>query len=448
VNELRDLQTLKRASRRAFLGGGAVAVGLPFLESLLPRAARAQATPLPQRLIYYFVPNGIHMDGYRPTTTGENYVLTPILEPLAALKADFSVVSGLENVNANPDGPGDHASGTSAFITCAHANKSETEIELGISIDQVAANAIGQSTRLPSLQLGIDGGGSAGGCDSGYSCAYARNVSWTGPKTPAPKITDPSQAFDEIFRGFDPVASQAEIEKRRFYESSVLDLVSADADRLALRLSATDAQKLGEYTTSVRELERRMQQDQALACEPGARPMSDYEFPAHVDVMTELMVLALRCDATRIITFMLGNAVSGRAYPFLGIERSHHDISHHQDEQQNLTELQAINTWQMERFAKLLAGMKAVTEGTDDASNLLFNSSVFLSSDISDGDRHNHDDMPVLLAGHAGGVFTPGRHIAYPEAQRERVANLLVTTAHAAGVTATLGDSTGVLEDL
>jgi hypothetical protein len=180
------------AGRRAFLAGGAAIVGLPFLESLELRTASAQTPPVPRRLLYYYVPNGIHMATFKPTATGAGYPTPAMLMPLEALKSDFTVVSGLENAPAKPDGPGDHASGTSSFITCAHAFKSETMIQLGISADQVAAKAIGSATKIPSMQLGMSAGGTAGNCDSGYGCAYARNISWADVTTALPKLTDPA----------------------------------------------------------------------------------------------------------------------------------------------------------------------------------------------------------------------------------------------------------------
>jgi hypothetical protein len=437
----------KRTTRRAFLGGASVVVGLPFLDSLQPRPARGAAADLPQRLLYYWVPNGINMAGFRPATTGPGYATPPMLQPLEALKGDFTVITGLENMPGKPDGAGDHAAGTSAFITCAHALKSETDISLGTSADQLAAAQIGKLTRLPSLQLGIDGGSSAGGCDSGYSCAYARNISWAGPTTPLPKITSPQQIFDQIFTGFDPMASAADLAKRRAYSQSVLDSVTRDATSLSGKLGAIDRGKLDQYMTGVRELERRISDTSAVSCTPGMRPAKTLDYPTQVQITSDLMVLAMQCDATRIITFMLGNAVSGRTYPFLGITRGHHDISHHGGNPTNIDQLQQIGTWEMEQLAYLMSKMKAVTEG--DGSNMLYNSTIFLSSDISDGDRHNHDDLPVILGGHGGGVFTPGKHVAYAKTSHTTISSLLVTMLTTVGIMdATLGDSTGPLTDL
>jgi hypothetical protein len=435
------------ASRRAFLGGAAVVMGLPFLESLEPRAARGAVADIPKRLLYYWIPNGLDMATFRPATTGPGYATPPMLQPLEALKSDFMVVTGLENLPGKPDGAGDHAAGTSAFLTCAHALKSQTDNSLGISADQIAAAQIGKLTRLPSLQLGIDGGSSAGGCDSGYSCAYARNISWAGPTTPLPKMTSPQQIFDQIFMGFDPMASQADIDKRRAYSQSVIDSVTRDATSLSGKLGAIDRGKLDQYMTGVRELERRISDMSGVACTPGTRPVKTLEYPAQVQVTSDLMVLALQCDATRIISFMLGNAVSGRTYPFLNITRGHHDISHHGGDPTNIAQLQQIGKWEMEQLAYLMTKMKAITEGN--GSNMLYNSTIFLSSDISDGDRHNHDDLPVILGGHGGGVFTPGKHVAYAKTTHTKTSSLLVTMLTTVGVqNAKLGDSTGPLTDL
>jgi hypothetical protein len=445
---------LPRTTRRLFLGGGAVAVGLPFLESALSRSARAAATAPPVRLVYIFVPNGLDMATFRPATTGEGYATPPMLAPLETLKQDFSVVTGLENFNGRPDDQGDHASGTASFITCAHAFKSETELGLGISADQVAAQAVGHLTRLPSLQLGVDGGGTSGNCDSGYSCAYTRNISWADATTPLPKLTDPKQVFDQIFAGYDPDQSDAEAQKRKAYDKSVLDTVIGEAESLRTRLGHTDTLKLDQYLTGVRELERRLVEGgTTLTCTPGAEPPSGrgLEYDVHLKAMLDLMVVALNCDATRIISFMFGNGLSGRTHPFLGIDDGHHDISHHAGDTAKIAQLAQIGLWEMQQFAYFLQLLKDAPDSVEGQS-VLYNSAIYLSSDISDGNRHNHDDLPVLLAGNAGGRLHPGRHIAYPSSRnepKEKMSNLLVSMLEAQGTTGvTLGDSTGPLADL
>lgn len=436
----------RRGFGKALLAGGAVTVGLPFLESLAPRRTHAQDKPA-TRILFFYVPNGIQAADFRPKSVGDAYAITPILKPLESLRADFSVLSGLENAPGRPDGPGDHASGTSSFITCAHANKSETDLKLGVSADQIAASKIGKQTRLPSLELGIDGGSSAGGCDSGYGCAYTRNISWSGPSTPMPKMTNPQLVFDRLFAGYEPGATAAELQKRKAYKKSVLDLVRGDAQSLSLKLGSSDRKKLDEYLTGVRELEMQIGAGmEAASCQPGMRPADKLPYPAHVKMMCDLMVLAMQCDVTRIFTFMLGNGLSGRTYPDLGITRGHHEISHHGMNPENLAQLTKIATWEMEQLAYLLGKMKSTEDGV--GSNVLYNSAVFLSSDISDGDRHNHDEMPIILAGHGGGALKPGRHIAYDKAKKTKVANLLVTMLGTLGVDAPVGDSNGKNTDV
>ena len=427
-----------------------MAIGLPFLESLVPRGARAQAMTGPKRIVFYYVPCGINgstRGDFWPTDTGTNYTLSSMLMPLASLKADFTFVTGLENPLAKPDGPGDHASGTGAFITCQHPFKSDSMVMLAPSADQIAAAQIGKATRLPSLQLGMDGGSSAGGCDSGYSCAYSRNISWSGVSTPLPKLTSASQVFDQIFAGFDATATAAQRAKRRAYQQSVLDAAIGDATSLQAKLGKTDKAKLDEYLTGIREVERELTAATpgAVCTMPASKPASSSDFPTAVKTMSDLMVLAMQCDATRIITFMLGNAASNRVYGNLGISRGHHDISHHMSLPDNLGMLQQIGTWELQMFAYLLGKMKAVTEGSQ---TMLYNSSVFLSSEISDGNRHNHDDMPVLLAGNGGGAFTPGKHVLYAPTSHTKVSNLLTTVLGTMGVNVNVGDATGTLPEL
>ena len=412
-------------SRRLFLGGAAVAVGLPFLESLTPSVALADAPAAAKRLIYFWIPNGVWMDSFRPALVGPNYAMPPVLSALEPHRADFSIITGLNNKPAVPDVVGDHASGTSAFITCVHALKSETMIHLGASADQIAAQGLlknGIKTRIPSLQLGIDGGGSAGGCDSGYSCAYTNNISWADATTPLPKITDPLQVFNQIFQGYDSTATAAELAKRQAYDKSVLDYVTGDITTLNGKLGKTDQVKLDQYLTGVRALEQQLTGTAPTStCTKGTAPPNKVDdYATKVKWMMDLMVLAFQCDATRVSSFMLGNAGSQRSYPFLTangapIVRGHHDISHHGGNADSIAQLIAINTWTFEQFGYLLGKLKAVSDGAGDAS-LLTNSTIFLSSDISDGDMHNHSDMPILLAGHGGGMLKPGQHIRYGSA--------------------------------
>jgi hypothetical protein len=430
-----------------FLGGAGAAVALPLLRSVLPRSARAGALERPVRMLAYYVPNGIHMQAFTPATSGADYALTPMLQPLANVRDSVLVLTGLANNPARPDGPGDHAAGTGSFITATHVYKTEgADIRNGISLDQVAANALGSATRFPSLQLGTHGGSSSGGCDSGYSCAYSRNISWAGPTSPLPKTVNPQAAFDLLFAGFDPDASAEEQETRRRRKLSVLDSVLADVHALEPKLGASDREKLDEYFTGIRAIETRLQEPFAPLCEIGERPGSDPSFPDKARIMADLIVLAFQCDLTRIASFMLGNAGSGQSFSFIGVGEAHHQISHHQGVQENYDKLQTIGTWELGELAYLLEKMQAVDEG--DGTTMLDNSMVFFSSEISDGNAHNHNNMPIVLAGSAGGALSSGRHVIYDG--QPPVANLFISMLRAMGVDidAFGDDSTGPLDGL
>jgi hypothetical protein len=429
-------------NRRKFLVGAGAAVALPFLESLAPRRASAQAAA-PKRFLAFYVPNGIHMPAWTPSASGASWELTPILAALAPVKGQLNVITGLANRPAQPDGAGDHAGGTSGFLTARHALKTEgTDIRLGISVDQVIAGALAGRTPFPSLQLGSDGGGSTGNCDSGYACAYTRNISWAGPSTPLAKETSPQAVFDRLFAGRDPGESAESTRRRKQFRLSVLDAVREDARRLSPALGRTDRAKLDEYLTGVRELEQRVQAiDEAPACQ-GVRPATSSDFRARVQAMNDLMVTALACDLTRVITFMMGNAGSNRVHDFLGIRDGHHQLSHHENNPENHRQLQAIATWEVEQLAYLLGRMHAVREGE---RSLLENSLVFFSSEIEDGNAHRHVNLPVVLAGAAGGAFPTGRHVRL--AREQPIANLFVTILQAMGLAETRfgDDGTGPL---
>lgn len=404
------------ASRRTFLRAAGATLALPFLESLAPRWARAGGVP-PKRFLAYYVPCGINMAKWRPAEAGAAYTLSPTLAPLAPLRSKVAVLSNLANRPAKPDGPGDHASGTAAFLTATHPFKTDgANIMNGVSVDQVIAGALGQKTAFPSIQLGTEGGSSVGACDSGYSCAYARNISWAGPAQPLPKLINPQVVFDRLFGGSDPRETAAQARRRLAYKTSILDALADQTARLRLRLGRTDQRKLDEYTGGVRALEKRLQ-DAAAApmCDPGARPKdgaaSDWQ--AETAAMTDLMVICFQCDLTRVITFMLGNAGSNQAYPFIGVPGAHHELSHHMGDPAKLAQVALIDAWEVKQLAALLARLDAIVES--DGKSVLDHSLVFFSGEISDGNSHNHDNMPVLVAGSASGRFkAAGQHVVFP----------------------------------
>jgi len=395
-------------SRRLFLGGAAAAVSLPFLDAMRGRAALAGGDA-PSRMLFYFLPNGIHPASWTPDITGPDFDFKPIAAPLEAFREDLLMISGLANRNAEDNVAGDHARGTASFLTARSINKSEGEdIRNGISVDQEAAPLLGAGALFPSLQLGIDGGDAVGACDSGYSCAYIRNVSWAGETTPLAKVTSPALLFDRMFEGLDPTLSAADRDRRRALRTSVLDHAVSDATALTSRLGSKDRAKLDEYLTGVRELELRVAATETeLLCEPPDRPPEDLLYVQHVVAMTDLMVLAFDCDLTRTVSFMFGNGSSYRAFPFLGVSGAHHELSHHQDDPAKIAAIETIATWEMEQVADLLTKLKA--------KDLLSSSMVFVGSEISDGNGHWHYDLPVAIAGQLGGRIETGRHVRFDE---------------------------------
>lgn len=442
---------LSRIGRRSMLGhlalGGAGALlSLPFFESLLGSDARADdATPA--RLLAFYVPCGIHMANFTPTKEGYFYDLPPILSPLAMIRPKVSVISGLANNPAFPDGSGDHASGTGAFLTIAHPKKTEgADIQNGISVDQVAANALKSKTAIASMQLGIDGGSGVGNCDSGYSCAYAHNISWASETQPLQCLTSPSLVWDQLFAGLDPTQTATEKARQTLYRTSILDYVKEDTTKLEARLGKTDRAKLDQYLNGVSELEAKIQKSaEGPMCNPIARPDDPPTLAEHVDLMTDLMALAFQCDATRVISFMLGNAGSNRVYDFLGISKGHHEASHHMDLQENFDILTTIDTWEVMQFAKLCAKLDAITDVN--GKTILDNSLLYFGSEIEDGNTHYHRNMPILLAGGAKGAISPGRHLVYD--QSVSVAQLYISMLNATGVpTSSFGDATSPLPGL
>lgn len=440
-------------SRRTLLGGAGALIALPWLEAMHRPARGAPPLPPPLRALFYYLPNGIHMQSWTPATEGPNFEITKILEPLVDpqamvdLKGDILLLTGLANLPAKPEGPGDHAGGTSAFLTCTHVTKSETDINNDISLDQALANAIGAATPHKSLQLGTASGTTMGNCDSGYGCAYTSNISWADAKTPLPKLADPQVIFDILFSGFDPEATAEEQAKRRINRLSVIDYASDQVEALETKLGKTDRDKLDQYLTGLRDLEKRVTEETTdpVCALPGMFSGAYADFPTHVDLMTELMVLAFQCDMTRVITFMLENAGSYRDYSFIGAAGAHHEISHHMNLPENFAKLETIDRWEMAQFAKLLQKLKSSPEGD---GTLLDNCVVYLSAEISDGNAHNHDNLPVLLAGRGGGKITPGRHVKH--AGGAPLANLFISIADIFGVKlGTFGDDgTGPLPGL
>jgi len=442
--------------RRTFLRGAGAALALPWLEAMVPRSGEAAAVGStvasgkpPVRMAFLFTPNGVIPSAWEPKEVGANFTLPPTLEPLAGVKNEVLVLSGLSQQRANAlgDGAGDHARSAAAFLTGAHPYKtSGANIRVGVSVDQIAAAKIGRSTPLPSLELGIDHGATAGNCDSGYSCAYSSCISWKTPTTPMAKEINPKLVFERMF-GSGNVGPQ-ERERRNFLRKSILDLVRDDSDRLNKKLGLADRRKMDEYTSGVRELEMRIE----LAGQSAARRPADVavpvgvpeDFAKHVELMFDLLALAFQTDMTRIATFMFGNEGSNRGYSMVGAKDGHHALSHHRNNQELIAQLKRIDRYLVGHYAAFLAKLRSIREGE---GTLLDNCMVLYGSGIKDGNAHTHHDLPILLAGRAGGSVLPGRHLKLPNETPLNNLFLSLLERIGAGVPQ-VGDSTGRIKGL
>jgi hypothetical protein len=363
------------------------------------------------------------------------------------------VLSGLtcDKARANGDGPGDHARSLSAFLTGRQARKTAgSDIRAGVSIDQVAASHIGSQTRFPSLELGCEAGRQAGNCDSGYSCAYSSNLSWRGEALPNAKEVDPKLVFERLFTGRDPKESAEAAARREKTRQSILDFVHEDAKRLKGELGAADARKLDEYLVSVREIEQRIEKfkqpvDPKLAQgiqKPTGIPK---DYSEHLKIVADLMVLAFQADLTRVGTYVLANEGSNRSYAAIGVPEGHHDLSHHGGDKKKLDKIRQINTFHTTQLAYMLGKMKALKEG---AGTLLDNVMIVYGSGIGDGNRHNHDELPILLIGAGGGTLKTGQHVKY--AFNTPLTNLYLSMLDLFGLPKlqNFGDSTGRLNGI
>lgn len=439
-------------SRRRFLRGFGTLIALPTMESLLPTSvARAveKTGRFPLRMAFVYSPNGKNMRQWRPSGEGVNYTLSRALQPLEAHRADFSVISGLALDAARPhgNGPGDHARANASFLTGCIARKTAgADIKLGVSVDQIAAQAVGHHTRLPSLEISCDEARRAGNCDSGYSCAYQFNLAWKSESMPLSPERDPKAVFDRLFGANDAEENAAARATRDEKNKSILDLVMEDTRDLQRQLGRRDQEKLDEYLTSLRQVERRLTgaSQAAQQLPPGAKAPDGIpqSYSEHIRLMYDLLALAFQTDSTRIASFLLAHDGSNRTFPEVGVNDAHHGFSHHQRNPEKLEMLAKVDEFYSEQFAYFLEKLKSIPEGD---GTLLDNSMIVFGGGISDPDRHNHDDLPVLLAGRGGGTITPGRHIMMPE--ETPLTNLYLSMLDRAGVGAErVGDSTGRLE--
>ena len=442
----------EQISRRAVLRGLGVAVALPALDAMAPRRVFAGNTPTPPlRMAFFSIPNGVNNTYWFPKEVGTTYALPKTLASLEPVKSDLLVLSGLahDKAKANGDGAGDHARSNATYLTGCQARKTDgKDIRAGISVDQLAAAKTGGSTRLASIELGCEKGAMAGNCDSGYSCAYSSAISWKSATLPMPKEINPRSVFTRLFGDPNQLAAERDRAKQAMYRRSVLDLVSADARSLDRELGLADRRKLEEYLEAVRTVEKQIQAaetDDARRMPAMEAPEGiPAEFPAYVKLMMDLLVLAFQTDSTRIATFVMANEGSNRTFPWIEVRDGHHSLSHHGGNVEKTDKIQKIDQFYVEQFSYLVQKMKSVPEGD---GTLLDHSMLVYGGAIGDGNRHNHDELPILLAGNGQGTITTGRHVRYPRGTP--LCNLFLSMLDRVGIhEAAFGDGTGRLNDL
>ncbi|MEZ6109995.1 MAG: DUF1552 domain-containing protein [Pirellulaceae bacterium] len=438
-------------SRRRFLRGCGLALALPWFESLLPRVSRAaEAAKPPVRAAFLYFPNGVWEKAWIPEQTGHDYTLTPTLEPLGDLRSDVLVMSGLDKKHSH--GGDGHYAKTANFLTGMPVTKTTgRDISSGgISVDQLMAQHVGQFTPLPSLELGTEPVISGIDSNVGYTRLYGSHISWQSPSRPVAKEINPRLVYERLF-GQSVTANTTKAESYR----NLLDYVLEDARQLRPRLGRDDQFKMDEYLDSVRAVEKRIEfatRGKPRDWQPGvgtaevaaAKPGVPADFREHIEIMLDLIVLAFQTDATRVASFMFANDVSGRNFSFLdGVSGGHHELSHHENKQEKIAQYQRINRWHVEQYARMLNKMKAVREGD---STLLDNSMILLGSSMSDGNRHDPDNLPILLGGRAGGSLKTGQHLAAQG--MVPLCNLYLTMLDRMGVEVeAFGDSNGRISE-
>ena len=446
---------VKPLSRRTMLKGLGVAMALPMLDAMGTTQALAAAgtTKTPTRMAFVFAPNGVNYDHWLPKGNGKRYELSPTLKPLEGVRKHVNIMTGLtlDKARANGDGPGDHARSSATFLTGAQARKtSGNDIRIGVSVDQFAAQQVGDQTRLPSLEIGLERGRSAGRCDSGYSCAYVSNVSWADEDSPVPKMTNAMDVFERLFgkTDFDNLEAEAAKQERLRRRASILDYVMQDSQRLERKLGKADRNKIDEFQTSIREIERRVQMAKSSddIVVPDVDPPTEEptKLSERIDLMYDMMRLAFQMDVTRISTFMLGNGGSNKRFDELDILDGHHTLSHHRNNAEMVEKIRKIDHYYAQGFARFV---KKMADTPDGEGTLLDHSMILFGSGICDGNRHNHENLPIVMAGTANGSIETGRLLNYRK--ETPLCNLYMSMLDRMGAdVAEFGDATGRLEGL
>jgi hypothetical protein len=448
----------RRFNRRHFLRGLGVCMAVPAFESLRPFSSMAEssaatglgrtATGAPLRTAFLYFPNGAIPSAWWPSGEGNDFSFGPTLKGLEPVRSHLQVLGGLDhqNATAGADGAGDHARGNSVFLTGVRLNKSATDIRAGVSIDQVIASQVGHLTRFPSLEMTCDSVRQTAACDSGYSCAYQFNISWSSPTTPMTPECNPRMVFERLFGPGGPGERSQAARLRQQQQRSVLDFVMDEARSMQRELTARDKEKLDQYLTSVRQVESRIQKSESFgpASDPGVETPAGIpnEYGEYLQTMMDLLVLAFQTDSTRVASLLLAHDGSNRSFGEIGISEGHHDLSHHQDKEDRIQKVAQIDAWYGRQFAKLLQKLQNTKDV--DGKSLLYNSMIVYGGGNADGNRHTHSNLPIVLAGAGGGALTTGRFVKHGG---KPMSNLFLTMADQMGCSNLdrFGDSTGRL---
>ena len=449
-------QHFATVTRRRFLRGLGACMALPALETLRPltlvaaQPGKTVAAAAPRRMAFLYFPNGALPQNWWPKGEGKDFTFNRTMEPLESIRHKLQVIGGLDHrhATAGPDGAGDHARANGTFLTGVRVKKTAGgDIRAGVSIDQLVAQQVGHLTRFPSLELSCDAVRKSGNCDSGYSCAYQFNLAWRNPTTPVAPEPNPRLVFERLF-GAGPAGQRREhLKMRQQQQRSILDFVLDDAQTLQRQLTARDKEKLDQYLTSVREIEKRIESAERFGAppDPGAETPTGIpaSFQDHMRIMFEMLALAFQTDSTRVATLLLAHDGSNRSFPDIGIPEGHHNLSHHMNREEMMEKIGKIDNWYMQQFAWFLNKLEQTKDL--DGKSLLDNSMIVYGCGNSDGNRHTHSNLPIILAGGGGGTLQTGRYLKLDGVP---MSNMLLGLAGRMGAKSVtqFGDSTGILD--
>ena len=447
--------------RRRFLKGVGATLALPAMQSMLPgsqvlaasagKPLATTATGAPLRAAYLFFPNGAIPASWWPEGQGRDFAFKESLKPLEPFRESVQVMSGLDQLNATAgkDGGGDHARGNSVFLTGVRIKKSATDIRAGESIDQAIAKEVGHTTRFPSLELSCDPARRAGACDTGYSCAYQYNLAWKTPTNPMTPESNPRKVFERLFGEGEHGERAANAQRRMMNRRSILDFVMSDAKRMERSLDYRDREKLDQYVTGIREVETRIESMERFGptVDPNLSTPEGIPFTHgdHMDLMFDMMTLAFQTDYTRVSTLLLAHDGDNRSHEEIGIPEGHHELTHHQNKEDRIAKVIKIDRWYAQKFAAFLQRLDSVQD--IDGKSILHNSMIVFGSGNADGNRHTHDNLPIVLAGNGGGSLDAGRYTKHGSTP---LSNLYLSMADRMGVSnlERFGDSTGRLSNV